>query len=243
MNTSGSANGSEMAYGEQDARTRSRLIRAGVQVFDRKGYDAASVREIVELAGVTKPALYYHFGSKEGLLLAILKDAAQQFSDLMARTAERPGSTRERLMEMCDELMGLFGMNVPVIRVAHSVALGPSEATPHFDFTVFERDMIALLQRVIEQGQERGEVCPGAPEDIALAVMGVIGSMAGRQLHTPDKPIAIDRMRRVMALLFDGVLRDCTRPGTAATAAAPGGEAADGRVDGRNAQEAGEARQ
>jgi AcrR family transcriptional regulator len=245
MNTSGSGNGSEVAFNEQDARTRNRLIRAGVQVFDRKGYDAASVREIVELAGVTKPALYYHFGSKEGLLLAILKDAAQQFADVMARTAARPGNTRDRLMAMCEELYGLFGMNVPVIRVAHTVALGPSEATPHFDFTVFEREMNTLLERIIEQGQAQGEVCPGAPADIALAVMGVIGMLAGRQLHAPNSPpMTVEGMRRVMGLVFDGVLRDCTqREPAGAAVGRPANGLADGRVVGTNAQEAGEARQ
>ena len=36
-----------------------------------RGYDATPVRAIVEAAGVTKPTLYYHFGSKEGLAQAL----------------------------------------------------------------------------------------------------------------------------------------------------------------------------
>ena len=53
-----------------DPTSRSRLLHAAVEIFERKGYAAASVREIVAHAGVTKPALYYHFRSKEGILIA-----------------------------------------------------------------------------------------------------------------------------------------------------------------------------
>lgn len=48
------------------------IARTAARLFALRGYDATSVREIVEAAGVTKPTLYYHFGSKEGLAQALL---------------------------------------------------------------------------------------------------------------------------------------------------------------------------
>lgn len=48
------------------------IARAAARLFAERGYDATSVREIVAAAGVTKPTLYYHFGSKEGLAQALL---------------------------------------------------------------------------------------------------------------------------------------------------------------------------
>ncbi len=55
---------------EQGARTR--LLEAGVKLFSEKGYANTSVREIVELAGVSKPILYYYFKSKEGMFRSIM---------------------------------------------------------------------------------------------------------------------------------------------------------------------------
>jgi AcrR family transcriptional regulator len=200
----------DVAATERDDRTRTRLLRSGVQVFNRKGYGAASVREIVELAGVTKPALYYHFGSKEGLLRAVLQDASQQFAAAMARSTARPGTTRERLAAMCEDLYGLFEQNVPVIRVAHAIALGPTEVVPNFDFTVFERAMVAGLEQIIQQGQASGEVSPGAPQDVALAIMGVISQIAGRKLHPLPSPTGVTELRGVLKVVFDGVFKDGT---------------------------------
>ena len=48
------------------------IARVAARLFAARGYDATSVREIVAAAGVTKPTLYYHFGSKEGLAQALL---------------------------------------------------------------------------------------------------------------------------------------------------------------------------
>src|SRR4051812_21694653 len=48
------------------------IASAAARLFASRGYDATPVRMIVEEAGVTKPTLYYHFGSKEGLAQALL---------------------------------------------------------------------------------------------------------------------------------------------------------------------------
>ena len=57
------------------------LLRVASDEFYKKGFDAASVKTIVELCGTTAPALYHHFGSKEGLALAYLESAAMQIAE------------------------------------------------------------------------------------------------------------------------------------------------------------------
>jgi AcrR family transcriptional regulator len=197
----------QVAPAELDPQTRARLLRAAVCVFDRKGYSAASVREIVEIAGVTKPALYYHFGSKEGVLTAILQEAAREFRSAMHRGVDRPGTARERLFGLCADLHGLFQEHVPVVRVAHSVFFGPAEGAPQFDFSIYDREMERAVRRIVEDGQATGEITPcAAPADIALVILGIIGVFATRHLHGGVEPLDLDSMRRVLGLVFDGAL-------------------------------------
>jgi AcrR family transcriptional regulator len=59
---------------ERRAETRGRLLKAARHVFAERGYHAASLDLVSERAGYTKGALYHHFGSKEGLLLALLDE-------------------------------------------------------------------------------------------------------------------------------------------------------------------------
>ena len=50
--------------------TRRRILDAAYELFYRKGFSRVGVDEIAELAGITKRSLYYHFESKDELLVA-----------------------------------------------------------------------------------------------------------------------------------------------------------------------------
>jgi TetR/AcrR family transcriptional regulator len=199
----------DVAVSEQDEHTRNRLLRAAVNIFDRKGYAAASVREIAESAGVAKPALYYHFGSKEGLLVAILRTAIREFVDTTNRAMERSGTAVERVIAMCDDIYGLFVQTVPIVRVAHTVLLGPRDAAPPFDPTESERHARKLLRALVEDGKTTGEIRQDvSSDDVALAIMGVLEGCWGRQLHPAFEPIDIDTLRRTVKLVFEGALNE-----------------------------------
>ncbi len=143
---------------EHDEHAKIRLLHAGVRVFDRKGYAGASVREIAEMAGVAKPALYYHFGSKEGLLLAILRQAQQELTGALERAVARPGTARARILALCEDIYGLFGQNIPIARVAHAVFLGPPDGAPPFDVTVFESLFRSAIEAIAADGVAAGEL-------------------------------------------------------------------------------------
>src|SRR5919108_4703104 len=63
---------------EKRAITRTRLLEAARKVFGRRGYYGASLDEIAADAGFSKGALYYNFGGKEGLFLALLEERLQE---------------------------------------------------------------------------------------------------------------------------------------------------------------------
>jgi AcrR family transcriptional regulator len=63
---------------QQREATIARLIEIACEIFTRDGYANAATEEIVQRAGVTRGALYHHFGSKEGLFQAVLSHIQQQ---------------------------------------------------------------------------------------------------------------------------------------------------------------------
>jgi AcrR family transcriptional regulator len=80
---------------EQQRRTHEHLLEAGRQVFLRRGFIAATVEEIAADAGYTRGAVYKHFGSKEGLWLAIVGADAdvhlRQLREVLAHATDRDG--------------------------------------------------------------------------------------------------------------------------------------------------------
>jgi len=92
------------------AQTRARLLDAAARVYARRGFDTATIDEIAHEAGFTKGAVYDHFGSKEGLLFALLDEhlaaqIAEQVAlfDPSAETAERPRAGADRWIEELDQ--------------------------------------------------------------------------------------------------------------------------------------------
>jgi TetR/AcrR family acrAB operon transcriptional repressor len=60
---------------QQALESRRRLVEAASRLFAERGYRDASVQAIGEAAGVSRGSIFWHFGSKEGLLLAVVEQA------------------------------------------------------------------------------------------------------------------------------------------------------------------------
>ena len=60
---------------EQSQQSRERLIDAATRLFAERGYRDASVQAIGEEAGISRGSIFWHFGSKEGLLWAVVQRA------------------------------------------------------------------------------------------------------------------------------------------------------------------------
>ncbi|GAA2756055.1 TetR/AcrR family transcriptional regulator [Actinopolymorpha rutila] len=76
--------------------TRSRIQEVALELFAEQGYDSTSLREIADRLGVTKAALYYHFRSKEEIVVATVEDFLADIDDLVEWAEEQPRTSRTR---------------------------------------------------------------------------------------------------------------------------------------------------
>ena len=104
---------------------RERILQVALELFTERGFDGTSLREIAEKLDVTKAALYYHFKSKDALLLSLVHDWRGQTMGLVEWGRDQPFSTelqREMLRRLGALLTGnsktmrLMFENQPVIR-------------------------------------------------------------------------------------------------------------------------------
>jgi AcrR family transcriptional regulator len=78
------------------ADRRAQLVEVGRKVFAARGFEATSVEEIAEKAGISKPILYQHFGGKEGLYAVIVDREMERVLSLISATISS-GTPRERV--------------------------------------------------------------------------------------------------------------------------------------------------
>ncbi len=89
---------------ERKAETRGRLLDAAATLFAARGVDAVSVDAVAEAAGRTSGAVYAHFGSKQGLLLALLDEWKQSMLAVLFAAVAVAGRPRDQLAAVWESL-------------------------------------------------------------------------------------------------------------------------------------------
>ncbi len=89
---------------ERKAETRGRLLNAAADLFAEQGIDGVSVDAVAEAAGRTSGAVYAHFGSKQGLLLAVLDAWKQSVVTVLSAEVALSGSPLGQLAAVWDNV-------------------------------------------------------------------------------------------------------------------------------------------
>ena len=76
---------------------RQLIMEKALELFCARGYDAVGVQEIAEQSGITKPTLYYYFGSKQGLMETILEENSRILEEMLEKAVEEPGDVPQVL--------------------------------------------------------------------------------------------------------------------------------------------------
>jgi len=77
---------------------RARILEAAIELVAQGGYGSATISEVCRLAEVRPPAVYYHYGNKDGLVAAVVETVAAAWLDELEAVAREGSSFEERLV-------------------------------------------------------------------------------------------------------------------------------------------------
>jgi TetR/AcrR family transcriptional regulator len=194
--------------GKPEGPIREALMGAALTLFTQRGYSATTVREVVEVAGVTKPVLYYYFGSKEGLFLELMRTHFGRLEAVVDVYRQEKVSIRKRLMAMLDKGFLYVQQHRDFVRLMHVVYFGPSGEAPHFDFDAYHQRYHDLIARFMEAGIEKGEFRSGNAGDMAWIILGAIEIAIEDQISRQAPRINRETLQRLLTLVFDGLAAD-----------------------------------
>lgn len=157
-----------------------RILNTALDLFAVKGYDATAVREICEAAGITKPTLYHFYGSKEGVLRALVTSGFERFRRLVDSAIASPGSLRDRLRTLARALFESAHRQPHFWRFMYGIVWAPpwtaSEPTP--SCAEFYAGVVGVLSAAAGEAVKAGELAPGPLDVRMLVVMGSITEAA-----------------------------------------------------------------
>ena len=184
--------------------SKRRVIAAAIDLFARKGFDATPVREIAEAAGVTKPTLYYYFGSKEGLALAIMRLAEETIQSAVSRLTQDCKDVEKRLVGFVEAHFTACCENESMARFLYSLTFAPSEVKPRFDVEKIHHGVRDALTEILEVAAGEGLVRAEEVGEGNLVLTGLINIYLLAFLNH-GLELNHERAERAVACFFDGM--------------------------------------
>lgn len=176
-------------------------------MFSTKGYDATSVREICEAAGITKPTLYHFYGSKEGVYRALVDGVLEPFRAEVARVLADGGPVRQRLRGVARAYFDRARTHPDLVRFIFALIHNPPSTAPPTDFPRFYRDVVGLIAAAVDEGVAAGELAPGRADVRMLAFMGALAESVCAFLIIGEPVLTSELADALVDTVLDGWTR------------------------------------
>jgi len=157
------------------------MMDAAVRTFGQRGYRAASMDEIAELAGVSKPLVYLYLNSKEELFTACIRREAAALVEAV-RSAITPGESADR--QLWSGLRGFFTHTAECPdgwTVLHTQARTQGEPFAR-EVAVMREEIVAFVTLLIAEAAREAHRNPSLPErevaGLAEALVGAAEALA-----------------------------------------------------------------
>lgn len=191
---------------------RERLLATASELFTRRGYAATSVREIVAGAGVTKPLLYHHFGSKEGIFLELVGRLEREMEARLDAARLETGTPLQRIRAICQSIYAIADGREPEVRLLYAIYYGPPQGTPEVDIEALPMRIEAALAEAVREGMECGEIRRGDVRYTTLALQGSLITAIECHIAERQPSLGSEGLDRLLDVILRGVAAPAHSP-------------------------------
>jgi AcrR family transcriptional regulator len=193
------------ALAVQQPTSAERILNTALVLFAEKGYEATAVREICEAAGITKPTLYHFYGSKDGVLQALVTTGFERFRAIVDTGLATPGSMRDRMKVVARLVFDSASRQPRFWRFMHSQLWSPSRTAMQTKLcTEFYDGVVAAMAAAAETAVRNGELAPGPTAARMLILMGAISEAATGYVIAGKPELTPALADEVIDTIFDG---------------------------------------
>ncbi|NOZ60356.1 MAG: TetR/AcrR family transcriptional regulator [Calditrichaeota bacterium] len=186
--------------------TKLQIFLTAARLFAEKGYNGVSMREISEQSNVSKPTIYYYFGSKEGIFRELLETGMKYGVNFSREIAASNIPAKEKLKKIMQRQFRVSYEHSEFSKFFLMIFL-TSENIPFVeDFKKHVRAHKKLLMNIFKEGIESGEFGAGANSDLAAEMfVAVTGHFISLQIKSKRKILTNKLAEEIVELLFKGL--------------------------------------
>lgn len=192
------------------ARTRTRLLEAGIAEFSEQGFHGARTDRIARRAGTNIRMLYHYFGSKDDLYIAVLEVVLSALRHDELRIDAEAGDAFDGLLHVFDYVDEHFGKHPELRKLLAFENLNEARHLAQSETVLATSSpVLALIRRLLARGAEAGSVRSGIdPLHLYVAMVSLayygrahaftLSRIFGKDLHKPAWQRAHLKMTREM---------------------------------------------
>jgi len=141
--------------------TKEKLLKVAIDLFSEKGYDGATVDEVVNTAGVNKRMLYHYFGSKESIYREVLKEVFTRLEKVELATIHPEEPIENTLEKLVRAYFNFLVTNPDFVSLLlwENLAKGRHLNPKMVQFS--KAPILDLLNKVLHEGALRGQIREG----------------------------------------------------------------------------------
>lgn len=171
---------------------RQKILATALSLFARKGFDAVSTLEIANAAGITKPTMYYYFGSKEGLLSEILKVHYSRFLQDLQKAATLPEDVALTFFRMMRVFFDYALDNTHFMLLKMSTFNRVGEDTLYRLSQAYVEKESEIITNVFNVAAQHVGNIKGKEDMCTISFVGIAHATISAYLHTGDEKILSD---------------------------------------------------
>ena len=181
-------------------QTRASLISTARRVFSEHGYAATSMDDLTAQAGLTRGALYHHFGDKRGLLAAVVDQIDAETDARLQAISDQMADPWEGFSQRCGAYLDMAlepDIQRIVLRDARAVLGGASPDS--------QRYCVTSMQRLIEGLIARGVIAKVDALALASLIYGSLAEAAFWIAEGDDGNVRLVQAKAALDLLLRGL--------------------------------------
>lgn len=159
-----------MARNRYPEETVRKILDTAERLFIEKGYDRASLQEIIDETGLSKGAIYHHFTSKEDIFYSVCDRIGQRNGEILSKVRDDP------CLSGLEKLRTMFKVSLQPERQAKMFCMMPYLIdNPKFLVTelrsIFTEVVPCFVEPIIRQGMADGSIRTEHPKELAEAMI------------------------------------------------------------------------
>lgn len=162
---------------------RSKILACALELFASYGYDAVGVQRIVEAAQVTKPTLYHYFGSKRGLLDALLETYYSQLHQAVEKAATYSGDLPLTLNKVAMVYFEFAKQNPVFYQMQLTMWFAPTHSEAFGTVAPLNEKQQSLIETLFIQAAEQHGNLKGRHRRYAATFLGMINTHIALSLN------------------------------------------------------------